>query len=69
MNNLILSMYRYLRIVSGDYSVPNKCNSVYYKIPKNATCDCKIWCKYPPPGRLMPIVIDCKDTTIAQRLK
>ena len=36
-----------------DINVPSRCHAKHYKIPDNDVCDCKIWCKYPPPGSLL----------------
>lgn len=29
---------------------PKTCFAKNYYIEKNTVCDCKIWCKFPPPG-------------------
>lgn len=48
---------RFLRIINRDIYVPEKCNAKYYNIlfKKNCYCDCKSFCKYPPPGK--PVII------------
>ena len=47
---------RFLRMLSNDISVPKRCNAKYYYV-RNEVCDCKIWCKYPPPGTSIPLVV------------
>ena len=55
MNSLVLQVSRMFRFASRDPYLPSRCNAVYYEIPPDTTCECKVWCKYPPPGTLVPI--------------
>lgn len=48
------------RAVRKDPYVPMRCYAHKYHIPKNDKCDCKIWCKYPPPGGKTPVLVQQK---------
>ena len=49
MYNILLS--RFVRSLQKDIYLPNICNAQYYNIQKCEECNCKIWCKFPPPGK------------------
>lgn len=57
MNRLTLSLSRMMRAVHRDINLPMRCNAVYYKIHPKTICDCKIWCKFPPPGNYANVAI------------
>ena len=44
-----LKLY-FTRILRTDINVPKRCNAHNYQIKNKTICDCKIWCKFPPPG-------------------
>lgn len=44
------------RALRKDPYVPKNCYAHKYNIQKNEKCDCRIWCKYPPPGNAPALV-------------
>lgn len=66
MNNIILQTSRMFRVALRDPYVPSRCNAVYYKVPPKTTCECKIWCKFPPPGTLAPVKIHLNNSMYYQ---
>ena len=47
-------MFDYLQLVMSRImrnDAPKRCNAMFYKVSNDTSCDCKIWCKYPPPGK------------------
>ena len=64
MNSALLQirllLLRQVMIRRSDPYVPNRCNAKYYKIGENDTCECKIWCKFPPPGSAAAVMMNKK---------
>lgn len=51
---------RFFRWFINDIYLPKKCNSIYVNktFEKNECCNCKIYCKYPKPGK--PVYLKIK---------
>ena len=56
MNNQIRLMVS--RMLRRDPYVPVKCHAHKFKVPYRDKCDCKIWCKYHPPGNFPASVLE-----------
>ena len=53
------------RIFNKDVYLPSRCYAEFYKVSKNDICDCKVWCKYPPPGR--PVYVH-ENSTLSYKI-
>ena len=57
---------RFIRALNQDLFLPSKCNAKFHQLSNNEFCDCKLWCKYPPPARPSYVQIDSysKNSTL-----